>query len=207
MRSRRTAFYLALALGVTGAGIVAEQTYLGAKGIVARGLVALAWARTLERGEPVNPWPWADLHPIAELEFPGRGLRRAVLTGATGGSLAFGVGHVAGTSAPNQPGTCALAGHKDGAFAFLQQVRPGEAIHLRTMMSLVRYRVVGTAVVEESQIGVLAPAHGTRLVLITCYPFDLQGRSDQRWVVECEAEIPCPVPGGRPRAAGATIRA
>lgn len=186
MSARRLALGLALTMAVLGAALLAEQAYLGTKGAVARGLVARAWARTLESGDGVSPWPWADLQPIAELEFPDRDLRRAVLTGATGSTLAFGVGHVDGTAAPNGAGTCALAGHKDGAFAFLENVRRGERLRIRTATSRRHYRVIGTRVVDESDIEVLQPGSDSRLVLITCFPFDLQGRSAQRWIVECE---------------------
>ena len=200
MNRRSAALVMAAVLTVGGTGLVGEQVYLKAKASVARGLISRAWARTLTENRSVRPWPWADLHPVAELEFGARGLRRVVLSGATGGTLAFGVGHVDGTAAPNRPGTCALAGHKDGAFAFLEDVRPGEQLQIRTPGSRSHYRVVTAQVIPASNTGLLAPTDTDRLILITCFPFGLRRSTDQRWVVICEPEIPCSVPGGRPGA-------
>ncbi|RMF76633.1 MAG: class GN sortase [Acidobacteria bacterium] len=183
----RAAVALRIAALVTlGAGSLAcgERAYLLAKAALARVLIARAFAATLADGRPHPPWPWADTAPIARLEVPRLGIRRHVLAGASGASLAFGVGHVDGTAAPNTPGTCLLAGHRDTVFAFLRELRVGDALVVRTPRASLCYRIVSRRVVAAADgWSDVDPADRPRLVLATCWPFDTVRRTPRRLVV------------------------
>jgi len=112
-----------LLIGVGGL-LLGRHGYLAAKAVVADRLIDRAFLAHLADGRIHRPWGWADMHPIAVLEVGRLGVRRTVLRGASGESLAFGVGHVDGTAPPNAPGNCVLAGHRDRAFAFLADLKP-----------------------------------------------------------------------------------
>jgi len=115
----------------SGGVLIGRHGYLAAKGVLAGCLIDRALADHLRDGGIHPPWSWADMHPIAVVEVGRLGVRRIVLRGASGESLAFGVGHVDGTALPNTPGHCVLAGHRDGVFSFLEDLRPGDILRRR----------------------------------------------------------------------------
>jgi sortase A len=169
---------------LSGGSILGHDLYLGAKELLARVLIRQAFARHLADGNLHPPWAWADMAPVARLEIPDGDIRRYVLTGATGESLAFDVGHIHGTAYPNRAGNCVLTGHRDGRFAFLETLRPGDLVVVRSFRSTRRYRVDSTSVVSAGDTAVLEN-DGDRLTLVTCWPFNGLTRSSLRYVVSC----------------------
>lgn len=187
-RTRRAGLVLtALLLLVPGGLLVGRRGYMEAKAALAQHLIDRALVAHLRDGNPHRPWAWADMEPIAVLEFERLGVRRAVLRGATGESLAFGAGHVDGTALPNGRGHAVLAGHRDRGFAFLQELRPGDRLRLRTAGAVRDYVVDGTRVVAATDLGVIAETPEDRLTLLTCYPFGGILRSRLRYVVTAAA--------------------
>ena len=185
---RRAAAVCGLALLAAGGVLLTEQGWLTAKACVAEVLIDRALERHLADGGTHRPWGWADMHPVATLEAPRLGVRRVVLSGATGATLAFGAGHVHGTARPNARGNCAVAGHRDGRFAFLERLEPGDEIVLRSHSGTMRYEVTARKVTDRRDASVLEPTVTNRLTLITCYPFGGLRRSELRYVVVCERQ-------------------
>ena len=171
---------LALAGGLLLAG---DEARIRVKAVLAGLLIDRALAAHLSDGEAHPPWSWADMHPVAELVVPRLGVRRVVLTGATGESMAFGLGHVDGTATPGTPGASVIAGHRDTEAAFLQAVRPGDELSVRTRNGGRSYRVRETAVVDVRDPRVVEPSTGDELRLVTCYPFGARQSGDERYVV------------------------
>ena len=132
-----------------------RSLYLGAKASLADRLIARAFAAHVRDGGAHVPWSWADVHPVAFLEVPRLDVRRHVLTGASGSSLAFGVGHVDGTSPPNSNGNCVLTGHRDTRFAFLAELRVGDEVILTTRNERRAWVVEGLAIVDDTRIDLL----------------------------------------------------
>jgi sortase A len=164
-------FFAGLAAGsVWQAG---KAAYLQAKASLSRRLLHAAWERSLGQREGSKPWPWADTWPLARLHVPRLHAGLLVLSGETGGNVAFGPGHIAGTALPGERGNCVLSGHRDTHFAFLRELRPGDLLTLQAASGmLVEYRVATAEVVHRKDVRVLLDAGDTRLTLITCYPFD-----------------------------------
>lgn len=187
MRARRVLLASALLLLGAGGVLLARRAGLEAKAILARHLIARAFAGHLRDGRPHRPWSWADTHPIALLTIERLDVRRIVLAGASGTSMAFGVGHIDGTSRPNGPGNCVLAGHRDRELAFLERLRRGDVLRLRTANALRDYIVDGIAVVPRADAWVLGRTVEDRLTLLTCYPFRGLSRSPWRYVVTAAA--------------------
>jgi len=186
--SRRRLVLLApLLLIGSGSLLLGRNGYLAAKAALAERLIDRAFAAHLTDGRVHRPWGWADTHPIAVLEVGRLGVRRIVLNGASGESLAFGAGHLDGTAPPNTPGNCVLAGHRDRAFAFLADLKPGDTLTLRTYGAARVYIVDGVEVVPKGETGVLDPTPQDRLTLLTCYPFGGLRRSPWRYVVTASA--------------------
>jgi len=160
-------------LALLGAGLVAHGAWIPAKAALAQRLLERAWLSTRGGEDAVRPWPWADTWPVARLQAPGRGWSVVVLEGATGRTLAFAPGHLAGSAPPGAPGNSVVAGHRDTHFAVLRELSRGEELRVEMRDGSVRrYRVIEAKVVHESDTRVLAPTAGATLTLITCYPFD-----------------------------------
>jgi sortase A len=171
---RRVFVVFCVALIAAGGLLLTEQGWLRVKAAVAEVLIDRAFVAHLHDGKAHRPWSWADMHPVARLD---------VLSGATGSSLAFGAGHIDGTAAPNGIGNCALAGHRDSWFSFLEQLRVGDVLILRSHDGATRYLVHELIVAHRSDTELLEPTDSRQLTLITCYPFGGLTPSDWRYVV------------------------
>lgn len=189
MRRRASRLLVAAGVVILGAGgaLIGGQAYLGAKASLAAVLIERAWQAHLRDGREHRPWEWADVVPRARLIVPRLGIDRPVLSGASGGALAFGLGHLDGTAAPGRPGLCAIAGHRDTWAAFLREIVSGDEIVLRTRDHERRYRVARIEIVDRSEVGVLEPGLDDRLVLVTCYPFGALRGGPSRYIVTAQA--------------------
>ena len=171
--SRRQARLLFLGLVVLAVGFGAAASWIYVKAWLAQRLLHRAWAATQAEGGPVKPWPWADTWPIARLSMPGRGIDLIVLADASGRSMAFGPGLVAGTAPPGAVGNTVLSGHRDTQFRFLKDLRPGERMRLEAADGSQRdYAVIETLIVNAHAVEILWDTGDAQLTLVTCYPFD-----------------------------------
>jgi sortase A len=140
---------------------------------LARSLIALAWKRSLATGAAVKPWPWAQMFPVARLTALRQGAELMVMAGASKHTLVFGAGHIDGTPFPGDPGNAVLSGRRDSHFAFLRELRSGDALLVHAASGrLVHYVVSGIEVVRSKDVRVLLDAGDDRLTLVTGYPFD-----------------------------------
>jgi len=108
-----------------------------------------------------------------------------VLAGADGRAIAFGPGHMHGTALPGLPGNSVIGGHRDTHFAFLRDLKRGDALTVHRGDGTRRhYRVNDMQVVDKNDV-YLARADGpTRLTLVTCWPFRaLRAGGRERYVV------------------------
>ncbi len=164
---------LLIVLPLCGMWQIGSASYIHAKAILAQVLLETAWDKTVHGQQEVKPWPWADTWPISRLDVPGLGVDRIVLAGASGSSLAFGPGHLFGSSLPGQKGNTVIAGHRDTHFRFLKDIQRGEIIRLQSLTGeTIKYEVSETIIVDEKQAEYLANTSENTLTLITCYPFD-----------------------------------
>lgn len=179
-----------------GLGLVGRQAYLFAKGRLAERLIDRAWEAGRRDGAEHRPWSWADITPVARLRIPRLGIDRPILSGASGSSLAFGLGHLDGTVAPGGRGLCAVAGHRDTFAAFLRDLRRDDDVTVVLRSGERRYRIASLEVADRSDPRILEDRGADRLVLITCYPFSALRRGPLRYVVTA-----LPVGSTRPVAA------
>ncbi len=71
--------------------------------------------------------------PLAVLEIPKIHLRVPVFDGSDDLSLNRGVGRIAGTAQPGEPGNLGIAGHRNGFFRGLKDVGVGDSIELKSL--------------------------------------------------------------------------
>jgi sortase A len=187
MNQRALHRLLALTLLLIGTVLVLRALYIPAKGALAQVLLERAFARAKPGEAAPKPWPWADMVPIARLEIPRLDRAAIVLEGASGQAMAFGPGHMPNTPPVGAPGTAVIAAHRDTQFAFLGALKPGDLIMVMTTEGRhLRFRVSESRIVPADASG-LDPADGgasgTRLALVTCYPFTGVLHSPLRYVV------------------------
>lgn len=135
------------------------------------------------RSDPDPPVTVRQGAPIGLLDIPRLGFSEIVAEGDTDDVLRVAIGHLPDTPLPWLPGRSALAGHRDGHFRPLQDIRTGDTIVLRLSHTTLEYVVESTAIVVPSDLSVLTPTRDRYLTLITCYPFSFVGRAPQRFIV------------------------
>lgn len=165
---------LAGLLLVLGIWFIGQGLWIPVKAIAAQWLLQQAWSETLKAQQPAKPWPWADTWPVGRLLVPRQGIDQIILADASGRSLAFGPGQIRHGAFPQGAQSLILSGHRDTHFSFLRDVQKGEPILLQTIRgNWIGYRVEGTAVLNSRTDKLFNHQSDNRLVLITCYPFDV----------------------------------
>lgn len=133
-----------------------------------------AWRRALN--EPAPP-------PLAVLRIPKIRLEVPVLPGTDDFTLNRAVGHIEDTALPGTDGNSGIAGHRDGFFRGLKDIRPDDAIELETLRGKEDYRVERIWIVYPEDVSVLDATPTRSLTLVTCYPFYHVGPAPQRYIV------------------------
>jgi sortase A len=127
---------------------------------------------------------------VGKIEVPRLRLAAMAREGVDVRTLRGSVGHVPGTAMPGAPGNAAFAAHRDTFFRPLAGIRHGDAILITTPGGVHRYTVIGTRIVQPSDVSVLRSGTGSQLTLVTCYPFDFAGSAPQRFIVQAELDAP-----------------
>jgi len=203
-RALRVAGVVCLA---TGGWILAEAALLRGRSLVWQSLNGARFGRLAPPADgesPLPPGPWARLtltgagqgglgpaaarafkhgDAVARLRLPRLGLDSVIAEGTDRATLALGPGHLEGSALPGGRDNCIIAGHRDGAFARLRNVRPGDTVEITAADGTHRYRVLHVRVVPKEDTSVLRPSPRPLLTLITCYPFEHVGPAPQRLVV------------------------
>ena len=133
-----------------------------------------AWRRALNAPSPP---------PLAILRIPKLRLEVAVLPGTDEFTLNRAVGHIEDTALPGTDGNSGIAGHRDGFFRGLKDIRVDDRIEVETLRGKEMYRVERTWVVYPEDVTVLDPTPVRSVTLVTCYPFYHVGPAPQRFIV------------------------
>jgi sortase A len=123
---------------------------------------------------------------LGMLDVPRLQLSTPVIEGDDTRTLKRAVGHLPDTPMPWEEGNSAVAGHRDGLFRPLKDVKVGDEIRFRTTRDQFRYRVTKTTIVMPDDVSVLETQQHSTLTLITCYPFYYVGAAPQRFVIHAE---------------------
>lgn len=121
--------------------------------------------------------------PLAILRIPDLGLEVPVYATDSELHLNRGAGLIPGMGLPDTGGNVGIAGHRDGFFRVLKDVKAGQRIEIETRLRRHVYRVVSTEVVDASAVHVLADSALPTVTLVTCYPFYFMGHAPQRFIV------------------------
>ena len=183
MRKPKWLFWLGSALMVGGAAFLASYWWAMHERAVAQRR-AKEWLNrsiTVDHRSPAPPVRRGDV--VGEIQIPRLRLSVMVFEGDDAGILKQGAGHIPGTAFPSGRGNIGIAAHRDTYFRPLRNIHVNDVIALKTQAGASRYAVTETEIVQPSDIGVLAPAPGRDITLVTCYPFYFVGSAPKRFIV------------------------
>ena len=157
-------------------------------------------------GAPVDTSLWAEgrtkeyreslLHdfgvPMAVMRIRKLEIEVPVLPGTDDLTLNRGVGWIQGTAAPGTDGNCAVAGHRDGFFRRLKDIKLGDTIEVETLDGSRTYVVDDLTIVDPSNVTVLEERDLPSVTLVTCYPFYFVGSAPQRFIVRASLSARTP---------------
>ena len=121
--------------------------------------------------------------PLAVLRIPRIRVEAPVLEGTDDLTLNRVVGRIAGTARVGETGNLGIAGHRDGFFRELKDIRLGDRVDLETPRGTATYSVDHVQVVSPAEVDVLRPGSASTLTLVTCYPFYFIGNAPKRFIV------------------------
>jgi sortase A len=123
------------------------------------------------------------LPPLAVLRVRSIDLEVPVLDGTDDLTLNRGTGWILGTARPGALGNIGIAGHRDGFFRGLKNLRVNDTMELVTSDRTDTYSVDDIRIVNPDDVSVLRPTATPSLTLVTCYPFYFVGSAPQRYIV------------------------
>jgi sortase A len=123
------------------------------------------------------------LPPLAVLRVRSIDLEVPVLEGTNDLTLNRGTGWIPGTTRPGAPGNIGIAGHRDGFFRGLKDLKVNDTLELVTGDRTYTYSVDQIRIVNPNDVSVLRPSAAPSLTLVTCYPFYFVGSAPQRYIV------------------------
>lgn len=121
---------------------------------------------------------------VAVLRIPKIHLEVPVLQGTDELSLNRGVGLITGTALPGEDGNIGIAGHRDGFFRGLKDVRLGDSIEVVSETNTDTYVIDRIVIVDPTDVSVLARRSRASVTLVTCYPFYVLGSAPRRYIVQ-----------------------
>jgi sortase A len=120
---------------------------------------------------------------LAVLRVRSIDLEVPVLEGTNDLTLNRGTGWIPGTTRPGAPGNIGIAGHRDGFFRGLKDLKVNDTLELVTGDRTYTYSVDQIRIVNPNDVSVLRPSAAPSLTLVTCYPFYFVGSAPQRYIV------------------------
>jgi sortase A len=121
--------------------------------------------------------------PLAVLRIPKIQLEVPVLEGTDDLTLNRGVGRIEGTARIGEAGNIGIAGHRDGFFRGLKDIKVGDRLQMEERDGTVTYVVDELKIVKPTNVEVLEPRSKPSLTLVTCYPFHYIGSAPERYIV------------------------
>lgn len=110
---------------------------------------------------------------FAKIVIPKIELDKIVVEGTSRASLKQGPGHIKKTGIPGEIGNIAISGHRvtyGAPFYRLNDLAPGDSIHLYSPTDKYEYKVVNKKIVSPKDVSVIKPTDDSTLTLTTCHP-------------------------------------
>lgn len=120
---------------------------------------------------------------VGVFEIPRLGLEVPVYESVSELHMDRGIARIDGTASPGQEGNIGIAGHRDGYFRVLKDIKFGDELVLTSANGTHTYTVEQLMIVDPSTVEVLDPTPENAITLVTCYPFYFVGHAPERFIV------------------------
>ena len=121
---------------------------------------------------------------LGVFEIPDLDLELPIYDGASELHMDRGIARIEGTAMPgHHDGNLGIAGHRDGYFRVLKDIRFGDEINVTTSGGTDTYVVEQLMIVDPSAVEVLDYTPVPSITLVTCYPFYFVGHAPERFIV------------------------
>ena len=171
MKRKISISLLALLLLAGGGYFSFQAIKIEVKAKVAQILLDYAWNKSLKENISYKPWPSFDGSPILKLEIPRYNISQIVLEGTSGQALAVGPAFHKESFLPSSNKITAISSHRDSHGEYIRNLEIGDILKLQDLdNNWHTYKIEEFLIVnvqEEVNIN-----KNSRLLLITCYPFD-----------------------------------
>ncbi len=128
--------------------------------------------------------------PLGVMRIPRIHVEAPVLEGTDEITLNRGVGHITSTARFGENGNVGIAGHRDGFFRGLKNIKVGDRIEVEEPNGAETYVVDRLQIVSPQNVNVLQSKGKPALTLVTCYPFYYVGKAPQRFIVHAVPTAP-----------------
>ena len=125
----------------------------------------------------------ADAPVLGVLHAPSLALEVPVYESDSDLNMDRGAGIIDGMAYPHELGHIGIAGHRDGYFRALKDLRLGDRLVLETLYGTKEFVVDDLRVIEPTELDYLQETVDQRLTIVTCYPFYFAGSAPQRYLV------------------------
>jgi len=125
--------------------------------------------------------------PIGVITIEAVNIQIPIYNGAEDLNLNRGVGRIKGMAWMNETGNLGIAGHRDGVFRGLKDMKKGDGIEVLSIDGVQNYEVSSITIVDQSEVSPMDPTPDKTLTLVTCYPFYHIGHAPQRYIVKAKA--------------------
>ena len=121
---------------------------------------------------------------LGVFEIPRFDIELPIYDGASDLHMDRGIARIEGTAMPgHDDGNLGIAGHRDGYFRVLKDIRFGDEISVTTAEGTQKYLVEQLMIVDPSAVEVLDYTPDPSITLVTCYPFYYVGHAPERFIV------------------------
>jgi len=93
------------------------------------------------------------------------------------------IGWLPGSALPGSEGLCVLMGHRDTDFSILKNVVVDDIITAFTKDKEYTYQVTRIEIIDSDSALKFNVQEGSKLVLVTCYPFRYSGHAPKKYMV------------------------
>ena len=171
MKRKLSISLLALLLLAGGGYFSFQAIKIEVKAKLSQVLLEYTWNKSLKENKSYKPWPSFDGIPILKLEIPRYNISQIVLEGTSGQALAFGPAFHQETYLPSSKKITAISSHRDSHGEYIKNLEIGDILKLQDLdNNWHTYKIEEFLIVNvQEEININKKS---RLLLITCYPFD-----------------------------------
>ncbi|MBM6618770.1 class D sortase [Bacillus sp. RD4P76] len=123
---------------------------------------------------------------IGKLIIPAIKEEYPITEGTDDEQLENSVGHYIQSVLPGRQDNSVLAGHRDGVFRKLGDVKIDDVLIVELGEEVYTYKIYKQLIVDQDDRTIIVPHEEAILTLVTCYPFNYIGSAPERYILQAK---------------------